>query len=63
MRVRLIRKLANSIDGVDLTARQVGDTLEIPASEARILLAEEWAIRDSRSSNRRAKRASRKSKS
>ena len=44
MRVRLTRKLAKHIDGVDLTAHEVGDVLDLPAREAHLLVAEQWAI-------------------
>ena len=41
--VRLTRKLADRIDGIDLTQRQVGDVLLVPSSHARLLVAEGWA--------------------
>jgi hypothetical protein len=44
VRVRLTRKLAEEIDGVDLSSRHVGDVFPLPAPEARLLLAEEWAV-------------------
>ena len=47
MKVRLTRKLAESIDGVDLGEWRVGDVFEVPASAARLLLAEGWAIIES----------------
>ena len=43
MRVRLTRKFAEQLDGVDLRAHDVGDVLDLPEREARLLLAEEWA--------------------
>ena len=43
MKVRLTRKFADFIDGVDLTHRRVGDIIEVPRQEAEILLAEDWA--------------------
>jgi hypothetical protein len=43
MRVRLTRKLADFINGIDLTGRRVGEIIDIPVREAEILLAEEWA--------------------
>jgi hypothetical protein len=43
LRVRMIRKLAERINGVDLTKVQVGDALDLPARDARILIAEGWA--------------------
>lgn len=46
MELRLTRKLAEVIDGVDLTGRAVGDIVKLPASEARLLIAEGWAVED-----------------
>jgi hypothetical protein len=43
MVVRLTRKLANMIDGVDLSAYRVGQLLDLPWRDARLLLAEGWA--------------------
>jgi hypothetical protein len=42
--VRLIRKYAERIDGVDLRAHAVGDVFDLPATDARLLIAEKWAI-------------------
>jgi hypothetical protein len=46
--LRLTRKLADVIDGVDLTGRAVGDVFKLPASEARLLIAEGWAVEDTK---------------
>ena len=43
MKVWLTRKHAERIDGIDLRAYGVGDTLELRSGDARILMAEEWA--------------------
>lgn len=43
VRIRLIKKLAEVIDGVDVSAFDVGDCIEIDVKDARILLAEGWA--------------------
>jgi hypothetical protein len=43
VRVRLTRKLAEEIDGVDLTGHSVGDILDLPVRDARLLVAECWA--------------------
>ena len=48
MDLRLTRKLAEVIDGVDLTGRAVGDIVKLPASEARLLIAEGWAVEDTK---------------
>ena len=47
MKIRLMRKLAEAIDGVDLADRSVGDVFEVPDVAGRLLLAEGWAISDS----------------
>ena len=54
MRVVLTRKLANCLDGVDVSDRQVGDVLDLPAADARSLVAEQWAIPDRRRQHIRA---------
>ena len=43
MKVRLTKKLAERIDGVDLSEHHVGEVLELSARESRVLIAEEWA--------------------
>jgi hypothetical protein len=48
MRVRLTRKLAEVIDGVDLSGHTVGDAFDLPRRDARLLIAEGWAQRDRR---------------
>jgi hypothetical protein len=48
MKVVLMRKLADRMDGVDVTDRQVGDVLDLGPDDARILIAERWAIQDRR---------------
>jgi len=42
MRVRLTRKLADCLDGVDLSAHSVGDVLRLTPHEAELLTAEGW---------------------
>lgn len=44
VRVLLVRKLAEVIDGVDLTQRTVGQTFEVPARDGQLLVAEGWAV-------------------
>lgn len=43
MRIRLTRKLADELDGIDLTRHGTGDVLDLPEREAKLLLAEGWA--------------------
>jgi len=52
MRLRLIRKLADEIDGVDLKSHQVGDLLDLSVAEGRLLIAERWAIPERRNEQR-----------
>jgi hypothetical protein len=44
MRVRLTRKLADCLDGVDLSHFSVGDVLDLPRREANLLIVEGWAL-------------------
>ena len=44
MRIRLTRKLADCLDGVDLSHYSVGDVLDLPRREAHLLIAEGWAL-------------------
>ena len=44
MQIQLVRKLANHLDGIDVTAYQQGDILELPRRDAELLIAERWAI-------------------
>ena len=48
MKVRLIRKHANRIDDIDLSDRKVGDILDLPARQAHVILAEQWALLERR---------------
>jgi hypothetical protein len=43
MKVRLTRKFADSINGVDLSKAEAGETLDLSTRDANILLAEGWA--------------------
>jgi hypothetical protein len=44
LRVRLIKKLARFLNGVDLDKLRVGESVELPSQIARMLLAEGWAV-------------------
>jgi len=48
MKVVLTRKLADSMDGIDVTGHQVGDLLDLTAAEAQLLVAEHWATPERR---------------
>jgi len=41
--VKLTRKFAQVIDGVNIARAHVGDRLELPQHEAEVLIAEGWA--------------------
>ncbi len=43
MQIRLIKKLAEVLDGIDLSDRRVGDVMNLPKHDAEVLLAEGWA--------------------
>ena len=42
MKVRLTRKLADSIDGVDLSHKRVGRIINVGRHDAQLLIAEGW---------------------
>ena len=46
--VRLTRKYAEVIDGVDLSDAHVGDRLDLSPHDADVLIAEGWAERETR---------------
>ena len=52
MRVRLTRKLADRLDGLDLSARTLGDVFEVAPEEGTLLIAEGWAIAERQFSDR-----------
>ena len=48
MKIRLTRKFAEQIDGIDLEGYAPGDLMELPPEQARIIVAEEWAVPERR---------------
>jgi hypothetical protein len=50
MKVVLLRKLAEEMDGVDVSGYTAGDIVDLPRADARLLIAEQWAIPDRRTS-------------
>ena len=48
MKVRLTKKLADQLDGVDVSHRQEGDLLDLSAHDAAMLVEERWAIPERR---------------
>ena len=49
MKVRLRCVLADYLDGIDVRNCRAGDVLDLPEPEARLLIAEDWAIEERRS--------------
>ena len=43
MRVKLVRKFANALNGVDLSTVNVGDLVDLMPYQARMLILEGWA--------------------
>jgi hypothetical protein len=66
MKVVLVRRLADSMDGVDVSQHQVGDTIDLSARDAEVLMAEGWVVAERRTEpqgihaveRRRARRSS-----
>ena len=52
MRVRLIKKIAEMIDDIDLSTNRPGDVLDLNRSEARLLIAEGWGEAQGRTEHR-----------
>ena len=52
MRVRLTRKLAEMIDGIDLSGHNEGDLLNLPEPQGRLLVAEQWGVEERRAVDR-----------
>ena len=44
MRIRLTKKFANVINGVDLTQARVGRLMTVPDRDGEMLIAEGWAV-------------------
>jgi hypothetical protein len=44
MKVRLTRKFAEAINGVNLSRHAAGDVLDLPSPDTRVLIAEGWAV-------------------
>jgi hypothetical protein len=44
MWIRLVRKLAEVLDGIDVSNYAEGDALDLPRAEAELLIAERWAV-------------------
>jgi hypothetical protein len=51
VKVRLTRKLAPFVDGIDLSGHEVGDVFDLPPEDARLVIAEDWAVPERRMSH------------
>jgi RNA-binding protein YlmH len=60
IRVRLTRKLAAKMQGVDVSKRKVGDVIELPDEQATLMVQAGWAERVAETERKKA--AKRKSK-
>lgn len=65
MQIRLTRKLADFIDGIDLSHHTVGQLIDLPQEDAQRIVAEGWAefIADAAASNSRSEAADRRQRS
>jgi hypothetical protein len=52
MKVVLLRKLADVMDGVDVRSYSPGDVVDLPVRDAHLLIIESWAIPDRRRSDK-----------
>jgi len=43
MRIKLVRKLAGYLDGIDVSGHREGEVFELSRREAELLIAEQWA--------------------
>lgn len=60
VKVRLTRKFAQMINGIDLSSARPGEELELSPHEADLLIAEGWAARVDSADDRPPRRKSRK---
>ena len=44
MRIQLTRKLADNLDGIDVSTYREGDSFDLPTGAAEMLIAERWAV-------------------
>ena len=56
MQIQLIRKLADYLDGIDVSACRQGDVIELPRRDAELLIAEGWAVAFYEPANREIRR-------
>jgi hypothetical protein len=56
VKVRLTRKFANILNGIDLSHVRAGEDVELEAREAQMLIAEGWANAPDRGADRPTRR-------
>jgi nucleotide-binding universal stress UspA family protein len=44
MKIKLVRKLAEYLDGIDVSQQSEGDVFDLSRREAELLIAEGWAV-------------------
>jgi hypothetical protein len=44
LQVELVRKLADYLDGIDVSNHHQGDIIDLPRHDAQVLIAEGWAL-------------------
>jgi hypothetical protein len=59
MKIQLTRKLADSIDGVDLSHKKVGKVINVGRHDAQLLIAEGWGLPADSVGDRRSDRRDR----
>jgi hypothetical protein len=62
LKVRLTRKLADRLEGIDLSKRRVGEVIDVPRPQAMLLLTHGWAILADPPESTGSKRSPRKSR-
>ena len=60
VKVRLTRKFANILNGIDLSRVRAGEDVELEAREAQMLIAEGWAKAPDQAADRPARRRRRR---
>ena len=61
-KIRLTQKLAQKLNGIDLSGIRAGDDIEVSQRDAEILIAEGWAVAIAEAHDREARRPRRRRK-
>ena len=62
MKIRLTRKFADVLNGVDLSHAHAGEEIELPKRDAQMLIAEGWAAPASTANDEEPRRGHRTSR-